>query len=388
MENLKNLRTLIVKTGYSYELKNGSKNYKLMPESSFPVFFEGCFLSNYMGAIEINYSGLKADKEGFLQPFCYNFPANTFYLDKLIKAFSGNISLFGKYQENNLTAPNLTEVKELGILYESDIKLLKMASKIVKKDDLRPILECVYFDSQNIVATDGHVLFSRPCKKEFNILIPIPAQKWIVKQKCVTIFENDNTFILESENSKFEFRREPENFPDYRRVLPKNELRIRINKVDLINAISQAEIMANQASNLLKIEIAQNSIIVSSQDFDYSLYSSVYLPIENLSNVSGCIGFKSSLLLTVLTLDKVKGNDMLEINLKDEFSGCYFDDILVMPMNLKDNDKPIKSVETDTDEKKHASEKSDTDEKICTEIAIGPNFQSRVGLNFRKMLSA
>lgn len=364
MENLIKLRTLICITGYSYELRNGQKNYKFMPESKFPVFYAGCFLSNYMGTIEVNYSGLKPDKDGNLQPFEYNFPANTFFIDKLIKAFSGSVSLFGKYQENNLTAPNYSDIRKLGTLEANDIKLIKNASKVIKKDDLRPVMECVYLDGSNIVASDGHILYFKPLKTDYKILIPIAAQKWILKQKFITIFESDTKYLFESENSKFEYNKINGSYPEYMKVLTKNELKVKVNRKDFINAISQVEIMANQASNLACLEFSGDCLLASACDSDFKLDSRVRLNIDNFSSVAGCIGFNSQKLLTVLSLCD---SDMIKISLKNEFSGCYFNDILLMPMNIEGNEKHItgNSPETNTDEKKHASENSDTDEKIC-----------------------
>jgi hypothetical protein len=226
-------------------------------------------------------------------------------------------------------------------------------------------MENVYFDGSNIVASDLSTLFVKPCKKDFNLLLPIAAQKWIVKQNEVTIFETNEGYILGAFGSKFEFTKVEGRYPDYKKVMPVNELVLKVNKKELVKSLAQVRKLANQACNLVCLRACDNLFEVSTKDVDFNLDAKVNVLCENLQGIYGNIGFNSEKLLTVLSLI---ASDIVEIKLKNEFSGCYFNDILLMPMNLE-NCAGIsqKVIETET---KHASENSDTDEKICKSIAL------------------
>jgi len=90
-------------------------------------------------------------------------------------------------------------------------------------------------------------------------------------------------------------------FPNYESVIPKNNpKKVIVNRRDLTNALRRVSILANQASKLVKFELSGGNIVLSAQDFDYSMsgHESIRCQYDGDPIV---IGFKSSFLLEIIS---------------------------------------------------------------------------------------
>lgn len=73
-----------------------------------------------------------------------------------------------------------------------------------------------------------------------------------------------------------------------------------IDRVDFQNTLKRVSVFSNQASNLVKLHLKSNQLIISAQDIDYSISA-----VENLVCQYGGdemeIGFKSVFLIEILS---------------------------------------------------------------------------------------
>jgi hypothetical protein len=197
------------------------------------------------------------------------------------------------------------------------IKQVKTASNFTANDELMPAMECIYFDSENIVASDAHKLFCEPhnlnVKKSF--MVPKNGVKFIKKSKTdVEVYRHENTLSLKT-GTDFILCEMPENqYPNYKSVMPKNKpYSVTIDRNNLIDEIKKQSIYANQASGLVKLDFKnENYCLISGQDIDFSISA------QSRLNCSGDfineIGFKGSFLITALLACK---NDEVTIKFSD-----------------------------------------------------------------------
>jgi DNA polymerase-3 subunit beta len=89
-------------------------------------------------------------------------------------------------------------------------------------------------------------------------------------------------------------------YPNYNSVIPKNNPRkITVDRAELYNTLKRVAVFSNQASNLVKLKITGNQIMVSAQDVDFSI--SAYERIKCQYDGDDIeIGFKSVFLLEIL----------------------------------------------------------------------------------------
>ena len=90
-------------------------------------------------------------------------------------------------------------------------------------------------------------------------------------------------------------------YPSYNSVIPTNNPnKMQIDRLELYNTLRRVSVFSNQASNLVRLKISGNQLVVSAQDVDFSISA-----VERLNcSYEGDemeIGFKSSFLLEILS---------------------------------------------------------------------------------------
>ncbi len=181
-------------------------------------------------------------------------------------------------------------------------------------DELRPVMNGLYFDitTEDItfVASDGHKLVrcktleARGNERASFILPKKPANllKTILPRESgdVTIGFDDSNAYITLENFVVVCRLIEGRYPNYNGVIPtENPYRLTVDRLQLLNALKRVSIFSNPASSLIKLNISENSILVSAQDIDFSTsaeetVSCVYVG----TNMS--IGFKGTYLIEIL----------------------------------------------------------------------------------------
>lgn len=89
-------------------------------------------------------------------------------------------------------------------------------------------------------------------------------------------------------------------YPNYNSVIPQNnENKVVLERQTFLNALKRVSVFSNQASNLIKLQLSNNNIIVSAQDIDFSTAAEETISCQ-YAGTSMNIGFKSSFLIEIL----------------------------------------------------------------------------------------
>jgi DNA polymerase-3 subunit beta len=183
-------------------------------------------------------------------------------------------------------------------------------------DELRPVMNGIYFDimadSITFVASDGHKLvrnrnFAVNAGQEpASFILPKKPAKTLkdilVKDSGEAIIKfDDNCAEISIENYILSCRLIEGRYPNYNSVIPKdNPFKVRIDRQSLISALRRVLVFANTSTNLIKIRISTNTLLVSSQDIDYSTGAEESINCEYDGNAMN-IGFKGTFLIDILT---------------------------------------------------------------------------------------
>ena len=210
--------------------------------------------------------------------------------------------------------PLTDSAAKLKIQAESLLTGLNRSLFATADDELRPVMNGVFFDITpddiTFVASDGHKLvrfknkaasgndrasFILP-KKPANLLKMILAKE----SGIVSIAFDDSNAYVTLPNMVIISRLIEGRYPNYNAVIPKeNPYEVSIDRLSLLNALKRVSVFSNQTSSLIKLAIADNSILISAQDIDFSTsaeetVSCVY------TNDPIAIGFKGTYLIEIL----------------------------------------------------------------------------------------
>ena len=181
-------------------------------------------------------------------------------------------------------------------------------------DELRPQMNCILIEMNNdcftFVASDAHKLVRY---KRFDAKSDAPATLMLPKkpaQLLKNILPKDDTALTISYNAKqaiFKFGNYTiacslieGRFPNYNAVIPQNNPRkMVINTKDLHNTIKRVSVVANAASKLIKLQMADNTIEISAQDNDFNM-SGVEKMACQYEGEPISIGFKAPYVLELL----------------------------------------------------------------------------------------
>ena len=182
-------------------------------------------------------------------------------------------------------------------------------------DELRPVMGGIFVEASTdkitFVASDAHKLvryqrtdahaddnssFILPKKPASLLKNILPKEEGPVTVE----FDDKNAFFILS-NYKVVCRLVEGNYPNYNSVIPKNNPRkITIDRVEFFNTLKRVSVFSNQASNLVKLQLKGNQVMVSAQDIDFSI--SAYERIKcQYEGEEIEIGFKSVFLLEILS---------------------------------------------------------------------------------------
>ncbi|MBU1016676.1 MAG: DNA polymerase III subunit beta [Patescibacteria group bacterium] len=153
-------------------------------------------------------------------------------------------------------------------------------------DESRPILTGVYLakagKNLSLVAVDGFRLSERTLKIESETGDPKPAKNVVIPARTlleisrlaqgtadtltIAIVETENLAIFESEDLIATTRILEGEFPDYKKIIPKDKkIKIQVSTVELFNAIKIANVFAKDSANVVKIAVKPEGLFVSSE---------------------------------------------------------------------------------------------------------------------------
>lgn len=181
-------------------------------------------------------------------------------------------------------------------------------------DELRPVMNGIFLefksDSLTFVASDAHKLvrYRRDevkSEQEASFILPKkPASllKSILPKETnnVTLEFDDKNAFFTLTNYKLVCRLVEGNYPSYNSVIPTdNPNKLTIDRLELYNSLKRVSVFSNQASNLIKLKITGNQLVVSAQDIDFSISGTEKLNCQYDGNEME-IGFKSLFLIEIL----------------------------------------------------------------------------------------
>jgi DNA polymerase-3 subunit beta len=253
-------------------------------------------------------------KEFSVQPLTFDINMSTMAV--VISSENGKFNVVGQNGIDFPALPSIKKEKKFSFVINADVMLAGITRTLfaTADDELRPVMGGIFIEASTdritFVASDAHKLVryqrtdAQADDNSSFILPKKPASllKNILPREegAVTVeFDEKNAFFNLS-NYKVVCRLVEGNYPNYNSVIPKNNPRkITIDRVEFYNTLRRVSVFSNQASNLVKLQMKGNQVMVSAQDIDFSI--SAYERIKcQYEGEEIEIGFKSVFLLEIL----------------------------------------------------------------------------------------
>ena len=181
-------------------------------------------------------------------------------------------------------------------------------------DELRPVMNGVYFNLNETeltcVATDAHKLVkftveSNCATKAAFILPKKPAnllKNILLKEEGeVKMTFDQKNVVFELSSSTLVCRLIEGAYPNYNVVIPQaNPNKLLVDRVGLLNAIKRVAVCSNPTTNLIRLDIANNKVVLAAQDVNFSISANETLACS-YEGAPITIGFKSTFLVEILT---------------------------------------------------------------------------------------
>ncbi len=249
------------------------------------------------------------------QPLTFQVDDENFGIE--IFSENGKFSIVGQSGED---FPELPEVNEdsatsVNVSHQVLQKGIEKTLFATADDELRPVMNGIFVElspeNMGFVASDAHKLvryrrtdatsefessFILPKKPASLLRALLPKEEFDVKLDF-----DDKNAIFTLTNYKLICRLVEGNYPSYNSVIPSdNPNKMVIDRLAFYNTVKRVSVFSNQASNLVKLSINENQLVVSAQDIDFSISAVERLKCEYDGDEIE-IGFKSTFLLEILS---------------------------------------------------------------------------------------
>ncbi len=281
------------------------------------------------------------------QPLTFDINPDTLGIDLISE--NGKYSIVGKPAIDFPQLPALKEerVHEISFPAETLLKGINRTLFATADDELRPVMNGILVemrtDKVTFVSSDAHKLvrYSRSdtrSDKDASFILPKkPANllKNILprEEREVQLAFDEKNAVFTLSDYKLICRLVEGNYPAYEAVIPKNNPnKLAIDRIGFLNTLRRVSVFSNQASNLIKLHLKANQLIISAQDIDYSISA-----VENLNCQYGGdemeIGFKSVFLIEILNNI---GSDEVSLELADPTRAG-----IVLPREVENEDENL-----------------------------------------------
>jgi DNA polymerase-3 subunit beta len=181
-------------------------------------------------------------------------------------------------------------------------------------DELRPVMNGIFIELtanfMSFVASDAHKLVRyrrNDIKSEQASSFIFPKKPAALLKNLLTREESDVKLQFNEKNAFFTMthyqlicRLVEGNYPSYNSVIPVNNPNsMNIDRQAFLNTVKRVSVFANQASNLVRLTISGNQLVVSAQDIDFAISGTERLTCEYEGDDME-IGFKSTFLQEIL----------------------------------------------------------------------------------------
>ncbi len=252
---------------------------------------------------------------------------------------SGSLSIPGA---NPVSYPELQELaqeqRNITIDVDNLVSGINKAIFATADDELRPVMNGIYFNIEpsllTFVATDAHKLVkcSMGHTTDVTASFILPKKPAALLKGLLAKAEDCVDVTFDSKSVKFSFknftlvcRLIEGNYPNYNAVIPSNNPnKVLVDRVELMNAIRRVAVCANPTTNLIRLDIEDNSVTLYTQDLDFSVSAN-----ERVSCSYGAdpitIGFKSTFMVEILNNIE---SEMVAIELADSSRAGVFKPVL------------------------------------------------------------
>ncbi|WP_462319698.1 DNA polymerase III subunit beta [Marinilabilia sp.] len=257
------------------------------------------------------------------QPLNFEIDEETLAVD--IVTEKGKFSVVGQNGEDFPALPQIDEDKASNVQLSADTLLTGIVKTLfaTAEDELRPVMNGILFeftpDNMTFVASDSHKLvrYQRlDIKTDYEASFILPKKPASLLKNVlpkedgeVAVSFDDQNAYFTMQNYQLVCRLVEGNYPSYNAVIPQdNPNKVVVDRVDLFNTLGRVSLFASQASNLVKLHLSNNEMVVSAQDIDFSISAHEKLTCQYDGDEME-IGFKSGFLADIL--ENISSSDIV-----------------------------------------------------------------------------
>ncbi|MFO7864642.1 MAG: DNA polymerase III subunit beta [Salinivirgaceae bacterium] len=257
------------------------------------------------------------------QPLNFEIDQETLAVDIITE--KGKFSVVGQNGEDFPALPELNEEKASKVQLPADTLMTGIVKTLfaTAEDELRPVMNGILFeftsDNMTFVASDSHKLvrYQRlDVKTDYEASFILPKKPASLLKNVLPKEEGEVSVAFDDQNAYFTMqnyrlvcRLVEGNYPSYNAVIPQdNPNKVVVDRVDLYNTLGRVSLFSSQASNLVKLHLASNEMVVSAQDIDFSISAFEKLNCQYDGDEME-IGFKSGFLADIL--DNISSSDIV-----------------------------------------------------------------------------
>ena len=268
------------------------------------------------------------------------------------------IEICSEKRKFSIVGQNGDDFPELPAIKEESASSVNVNHKVLQKgiektlfatadDELRPVMNGIFVeissDYMSFVASDAHKLVRyrrKDATSEFDSSFILPKKPAALLKNLLPKEDFDVKLEFDDKNAVFTLtnytlicRLVEGNYPSYNSVIPSNNPnKMIIDRLAFYNTVKRVSVFSNQASNLIKLNISDNLLVVSAQDIDFSISAIERLNCEYEGDEME-IGFKSTFLQEILT--NLSGSDV-KMELSDPTRAG-----LLLPAETDDEDEDV-----------------------------------------------
>jgi DNA polymerase-3 subunit beta len=248
------------------------------------------------------------------QPLTFNIDLDAMTVD--ILSSNGKFSITGQNGEDFPVLPALSESKH-SVVVSHDVLLSGINKTLfaTADDELRPVMNGIFIElspeEMTFVASDAHKLvrYKRSdVKSEELASFILPKKPASLLKNLLPREEADVKLEFDEKNAFFALngfkvicRLVEGKYPAYNSVIPSNNPNELIaDRVECYTTLKRVSVFANQASNLVRLKLTPNEMIISAQDVDFAISAVETIKCEYSGNPME-IGFKSTFLVEILS---------------------------------------------------------------------------------------
>ena len=203
-----------------------------------------------------------------------------FIVDGTLTRIEGANSRFDLNGTSYIDYPRI-DLNKTGVnlqMKSTDLKeAIEQTSFATSEKETRPVLTGVNFKAKNhileCIATDSYRLAKRILNIDsdisFNIIIPkkslIEISRIIEKDELIDLYVSDRKVLFVFDHVLIQTRLIDGTFPDTGRLIPDGfDYSMSIDSTSLLNSIDRASLLTNEQTNIVKLTMDQDQVILSS----------------------------------------------------------------------------------------------------------------------------